>query len=282
MERTAYPRFKRIISERELAQFFTPDEAEITWAAKRTHERPGSLLTLLVLLKSCARLGYFPGLEEIPVVVIARVRTAAGLPEDATPGVEERTAKRYRSWIREYLGLVHDPLRARGIAAAAMEEAAPVRASVVDLVNVALEEIVRAGLELPGFFHAGPDGGLDQDAGGGRDLRPDRRAGGSGSLPPGRAAGRAGRRAPQPVRCDQGAGAAGDVVEVSAARRACRSRGWFRRCGELGRGRGRGQGQRVRGAGPGAVDRRDTGCLRAAADRAAGMRGGQGQGAGAR
>ncbi|WP_051807989.1 hypothetical protein [Streptomyces sp. NRRL F-2664] len=32
-----------------------------------------------------------------------------------------------------------------------MEEAAPVRASVVDLVNVALEEIVRAGLELPGF-----------------------------------------------------------------------------------------------------------------------------------
>jgi hypothetical protein len=33
VERTAYPRFKRIISERELAQFFTPEEAEIGWAA---------------------------------------------------------------------------------------------------------------------------------------------------------------------------------------------------------------------------------------------------------
>jgi hypothetical protein len=61
VERTAYPRFKRIISDRELMQFFTPDEAEIAWAAKRTHRRPESLLTLLVLLKSCARLGYFPG-----------------------------------------------------------------------------------------------------------------------------------------------------------------------------------------------------------------------------
>nr|WP_158717975.1 DUF4158 domain-containing protein [Streptomyces sp. NRRL F-2664] len=59
--------------------------------------------------------------------------------------------KRYRAWIREYLCLVHDPARAREIAVAAMGEAAPVRASVVDLVNVALEELVRAGLELPGF-----------------------------------------------------------------------------------------------------------------------------------
>ncbi|MGW1617431.1 DUF4158 domain-containing protein, partial [Streptomyces sp. NPDC002285] len=144
-------RFKRIASERELAQFFTPDESEIAWAAKRTHERPESFLMLLVLLKSCVRLGYFPSLDKVPIMVIAHVRAAAGLPKEVVPGTEERTAKRYRSWIREYLGLVHDPARARGIAAAAMEEAAPVRASVVDLIDVALEELVRAGLELPGF-----------------------------------------------------------------------------------------------------------------------------------
>jgi hypothetical protein len=136
VERTAYPRFKRIISDRELTQFFSPDEAEIAWAAKRTHERPESLLTLLVLLKSCARLGYFPGPDEVPVLVVARVRGAAGLPEGVVPAAEERTVKRYRSWVREYLGLVHDPARAREIAAGAMEEAAAVRASVVDLVNV--------------------------------------------------------------------------------------------------------------------------------------------------
>ncbi|MGW1616975.1 DUF4158 domain-containing protein [Streptomyces sp. NPDC002285] len=128
-----------------------PDEVEIAWVAKRTHGRPESLLTLLVLLKSCAKLGYFPGLDEVPAPVVVCVRAAAGLPEDVVPVAEERTAKRYRSWVREYLGLAYAPARAREIAAGAMEEAAPVRASVVDLINVALEELIRAGLELPGF-----------------------------------------------------------------------------------------------------------------------------------
>ncbi|MFE9500867.1 hypothetical protein [Streptomyces collinus] len=47
--------------------------------------------------------------------------------------------------------MVHAPVRAREIAAAEMEEAAPVRASVVDLINVALEEIVRASLGRRAF-----------------------------------------------------------------------------------------------------------------------------------
>ncbi|MER6076394.1 Tn3 family transposase [Streptomyces sp. NPDC001817] len=96
-------------------------------------------------------MGYFPDLEQVPERVLARVRAVAGLPEDVLAAAAGRSAERYRSWIGEYLGLVHDPARAREIAVAAMEEAAPVRASVVDLVNVALEELVRAGLELPGF-----------------------------------------------------------------------------------------------------------------------------------
>ncbi|MGZ0202606.1 hypothetical protein ACNFR7_20785 [Streptomyces sp. RM1] len=70
------------------------DEAQIAWAAKRTHDRPESLLTLLVLLKSCARLGYFPAPGEVPVLVAARVRAAVGLPEGVMPRAEERTAKR--------------------------------------------------------------------------------------------------------------------------------------------------------------------------------------------
>ncbi len=73
------------ISERELAQFFTPDEAEVVWARKRTHDRPESLFALLVLLKSCARLGYFPSLDEVPARIAARARAAAGLAEDVVP-----------------------------------------------------------------------------------------------------------------------------------------------------------------------------------------------------
>ncbi|MFE6692244.1 hypothetical protein ACFVFQ_38070 [Streptomyces sp. NPDC057743] len=54
-------------------------------------------------------------------------------------------------WIRERIGLVGDPERTRAVAEEAMVAAAPVKAHTADLVNVALEEIVRAGLELPGF-----------------------------------------------------------------------------------------------------------------------------------
>ena len=33
IDRTAYPRFKRVVSGRELAESFTPSQVEIGWAA---------------------------------------------------------------------------------------------------------------------------------------------------------------------------------------------------------------------------------------------------------
>ena len=60
IERTAYPRFKRFMSVRELHVFYTPQPDEIVWA----REVAGSdehLLALAILLKAFNRLGYFPG-----------------------------------------------------------------------------------------------------------------------------------------------------------------------------------------------------------------------------
>jgi hypothetical protein len=45
LERTAYPRFKRLISERELREFFTPSAEEVAWAREHTHDRLGRVLT---------------------------------------------------------------------------------------------------------------------------------------------------------------------------------------------------------------------------------------------
>ncbi|MFE4368584.1 DUF4158 domain-containing protein [Streptomyces sp. NPDC056835] len=99
MERTAYPRFKRIISGREPAQFFTPCAVEVAWAGKRTHDRPERMLTLLVLLKRCARLGCFPDLEQVPGPVVDRVRgTISVSPDTPVAFHSERSAERYRSW----------------------------------------------------------------------------------------------------------------------------------------------------------------------------------------
>ena len=69
IDRTAYPRFKRLVSARELAESFTPTAEEITWARGRT-QTEGHLLSLVVLLKCYQRLGYFPKLRDVPPLLV--------------------------------------------------------------------------------------------------------------------------------------------------------------------------------------------------------------------
>jgi hypothetical protein len=65
VDRTAYPRLPTTVSERELAETFTPTAEEVAWACATIVE-PGTRLLLLVLLKCYQRLGYFPQLDRVP------------------------------------------------------------------------------------------------------------------------------------------------------------------------------------------------------------------------
>ena len=84
IERTAYPRFKRLITARELHLFFSPGHEESEWAARQTNSGEHQL-ALLLMLKSYQRMGCFPKREEIPEMVVDFVRRAAGLPEGTLP-----------------------------------------------------------------------------------------------------------------------------------------------------------------------------------------------------
>ncbi|WP_162948204.1 DUF4158 domain-containing protein [Streptomyces europaeiscabiei] len=153
-ERTAYPRFRKLISERELREFFTPSAEDAVWACERTRDRPGRVLALLVMLKSAARLGRVPKVGETPEVVVAHLRDQAGLAAGTVPEADSgRSEERCPSAVRERLGLRHKPGEARAVTEAAMWVAAPVKAHTADLVNVALEELVRhkGRLEMPAF-----------------------------------------------------------------------------------------------------------------------------------
>lgn len=57
IERTAYPRFKRVTSARELEESFTPTPEEIAWAEGLTRSE-SHLLALVLTLKTFRRLGY--------------------------------------------------------------------------------------------------------------------------------------------------------------------------------------------------------------------------------
>ena len=59
VDRTAYPRFKRNISVRELHEAYSPSLDEMDRARGLTGT-DDHLLSLLVWLKSCQRVGYFP------------------------------------------------------------------------------------------------------------------------------------------------------------------------------------------------------------------------------
>jgi hypothetical protein len=109
-------------------------------------------LALLAWLKSFQYLGYFPGLHEVPGPVLAQVRSALGLAEDVRAEVDaDRTGKRYRENIRLRLGVKSDKAASRDVAEAAVRAAAQSKDNPADLINVAIEHLVRRRLELPGY-----------------------------------------------------------------------------------------------------------------------------------
>ncbi|MEU8620476.1 DUF4158 domain-containing protein [Streptomyces sp. NPDC048623] len=150
IERTAYPRFKRLITAHELHLFFAPSRDEVEWATART-DCDGHLLSLLLALKSYQRMGCFPKMEEIPDPVVEFVRRVVDLPDDVVPTAANRTAEWQRTAVRQRTGLIYDKAKARKIAEAVMRSEAVVKNRPADLINIALEKVVEAGLELPGF-----------------------------------------------------------------------------------------------------------------------------------
>jgi TnpA family transposase len=149
IERTAYPRFRRLVTARELASL-SPSEDDVAWA--REHTRSGEHLFSLVLSLVCfGQLGYFPRPGEMPVAVVEHVRRGLGLPQGTAAWCEARNVKAQRQLVRARLDVAHDPRRARAVAEAGIRSAAEVMNHPPDLINVALELVVKASLELPAF-----------------------------------------------------------------------------------------------------------------------------------
>ncbi|MFI2508736.1 Tn3 family transposase [Streptomyces sp. NPDC018972] len=151
IERTAYPRFKRLITAHELHLFFSPTRDELERAAGAT-DGDEYLLALPLMLKSCQRMGCFPALEDVPEQVVEFVRRAVELPEGTLPVYRaERTAKHHRGLVRKRVGVAYDQAEARRIAEQSIRKEAAAKNRPADLIDIALEKVVEAGLELPGF-----------------------------------------------------------------------------------------------------------------------------------
>ena len=151
IERTAYPRYRQNLSTSELRQLYTPRLRELNLAQRATRGGGSQQLAFLIMLKSFQCLGYFPNAEHIPEPLVSHLRSRLGITEDASAVPPQRSRQRYRDVIREYLDIKQFGNEARRVAAQAVADAALNMDDPADLVNVAIEELVKESYELPAF-----------------------------------------------------------------------------------------------------------------------------------
>jgi hypothetical protein len=153
IEHTAYPRLKRTLTPKELDQIYTPTPAEL-FLAHRTAKGPVATLGFLIHLKVFQRLGYAVATSEIPTSIIDYIAACAQIPlspRDLAGYDDSGTRGRHLPLIREALDLQPYGPPARKAFLRAMVEAARTKDDLADLINVALEELVRCRFELPAF-----------------------------------------------------------------------------------------------------------------------------------
>ena len=95
IDRTAYPRFKRVFTAHELSAIYTPTAQDIKFATRATRTSQ-MRCNLLVLLKCFQRLGYFPALDTIPEALISHVRSCLGVTLQQAPFGYETPRTLYR------------------------------------------------------------------------------------------------------------------------------------------------------------------------------------------
>lgn len=152
IERTAYPRFPRTLTLKDLQTSFSPRPDETEWAQGFSRS-PERRLALLVLLKCFQFLRHFPALEAIPPEVVEHVAATMAMPAEQVIEYASNTAMyRHHKAIRTLLGVKpYTDAHTRPLAIGIAKAAASVVDTRSDIINITVEELVRLGFELPVF-----------------------------------------------------------------------------------------------------------------------------------
>ncbi len=150
IERTAYPRLKQNFTTGEIKDFYTPTLEEINFV-RQTARKSDTQLHLLIQLKVFNQLGYFPNLEDVPESLIRHLRSALQLSADLKPVINPRTLYRHHNAVREYLKIRNYDLTAGKLIIKKVYDAAQVMDNPADLINVAIEALIKESYELPAF-----------------------------------------------------------------------------------------------------------------------------------
>ena len=151
IDRTAYPRFRSSLTAHELQTLYRPSEEEQRFVAQYARGDTGHL-TLLTLLKCQQNLGYTPALTDVPRQICTYLSQQLHLGTGtALDGEAEKTLYRYRQLLRSYLRVSSYALGGAETVEPIVEHAAYTMSDPADLINVAIEHLVKQRFELPAF-----------------------------------------------------------------------------------------------------------------------------------
>ena len=151
IERTAYPRFKPVLTVHELEELYCPTEEDLDFVGKRADD-PTQQLILLARLKCHQHLGYLPTFDEIPDSIRIYLCQQLRLPADTKWLPETQMSRhRHRLSIRAYLQVSSYSHGGERAVAHEIEQAAYTMSDPADLINVAIERLVEQRFELPAF-----------------------------------------------------------------------------------------------------------------------------------
>ncbi|MFL5627299.1 MAG: DUF4158 domain-containing protein, partial [Ktedonobacteraceae bacterium] len=151
IDRTIYRRMKRSYTTKELIEAYTPTEEERRFVSTMTRTAQNQL-NLMLWIKLFPCLGYFPALDEIPPALVDHVRQALDLASDIVPGYDhDRTLYRHHQVVREYYQILPYSKEARRVILRTLLRAVRTMDNPADMINAALEELIKQRYEMPAF-----------------------------------------------------------------------------------------------------------------------------------
>jgi TnpA family transposase len=153
IDRTAYPRPADQLTREELDGRYNLSEADRAFI-RTTARNDAGRLTLATLLKARQDLGCFPALLDMHCDTVAYLALRLALA--AVPRLHDETRRkatlhRYRAAIRTYLKVKPYAAAGEQLVTQAVLEAATTMSDPADLINRAIEVLIKAATDLPAF-----------------------------------------------------------------------------------------------------------------------------------
>jgi hypothetical protein len=146
--RLGYPNLPNPLTPADLHRLFSPSYDERKWVPT-VARTPLSQVALLVQLKIFQIVGRFLRIEETPTVIIAHVANRLGVDGEPRLVYSDSTVYRHRTAVLDYLGVTGWGAAARQLANQTMITIAEARTDPAELINAAVDALVRHRFELP-------------------------------------------------------------------------------------------------------------------------------------